>query len=168
MQIRTNRLVLKPFSGEDTEAALTILTDECIKKTYLLPDFAKKEDALPLFCRLMELSLDESHFVRGIYLEGRLIGFINDVGILDGCLELGYVMAPAHQGQGYMTEALRGSIEYLFRLGYREISAGAFQENSASIRVMVKAGMARTNKTEELEYRGEYHRCIYYSIRNRE
>lgn len=164
MEIRTNRLIIKPFSPADADTALDLLTDDSVKETYMLPDFDKREDALPLFRRLMELSLDESRFVRGIYRDGCLIGFLNDVEIENGTIELGYVMAPAHRGQGLMTEALRGVIPHLFRLGYVQITAGAFETNQASIRVMEKAGMKSNGKTEELEYRGKCRQCLYYSI----
>ena len=33
------------------------------------------------------------------------------------------------------------------------------------IRVMEKSGMKREEKTDEIEYRGAVHRCVYYSIR---
>ena len=163
MDIRTKRLIIKPFSEADAEAALDLLTDTQIKKTYMLPDLDKREDALPLFRRLMAISLDESRFVRGIYLEGVLIGFLNDVEIKNGTIELGYVISPDHWGKGYMPEALRAVFPYLFELGYDEVITGAFETNKASIRVMEKAGMRKIHKTEDIDYRGHTHRCIFYS-----
>ena len=61
-----------------------------------------------------------------------------------------------------MTEALRSAVDALFSIGYREIICGAFEENAASIRVMVKAGMQKLDKSDEVEYRGITHRCVYY------
>ncbi|MGM9548955.1 MAG: hypothetical protein ACI3V5_03840 [Faecousia sp.] len=45
---------------------LELLTNRQIKMTYLLPDFKKASDAIPLFRRLLSLSRDTGHFVRGI------------------------------------------------------------------------------------------------------
>ena len=77
--IKTKRLVLNILTDRDVEAALDLVTNDIIKKTYMLPDFEKRTDALPLFQRLMTLSQDSSRFLRGIYLDGYLIGYINEV-----------------------------------------------------------------------------------------
>lgn len=159
-----NTLSLKPISACDTEPMLDILTSKEVARTYMLPDFESREAALPLFHRLMDLSRQDSRFVRGIYLEDTLIGFLNDVEIVNGTIELGYVIHPDHWGKGCMTEGLKLAINDLFRLGYQEVICGAFSHNAASIRVMEKAGMAKTEKTEDIEYRGQIHPCVYYAI----
>ena len=46
--IKTERLVLNMLSDKDVEAALDLLTNDIIKKTYMLPDFEKRVDAIPL------------------------------------------------------------------------------------------------------------------------
>ena len=161
-------VTLRPIQLQDREPMLDILTDDTVKQSYMLPDFADRRDALPLFCRLAELSRDESHYVRGICLEERLIGFLNDVEIQDRSIELGYVIHPDFQGKGYMTNALRSAVDALFSMGYWEIICGAFEENAASIRVMVKAGMQKLSRTDEMEYRDKRHQCVYYSIMKQE
>lgn len=156
---------LRAFSAEDAAVMLEILTDSRVKQTYMLPDYERKEDALPLFRRLTELSREDAHFVRGIFADGRLVGFLNDVEIQDGIIELGYVIHPDHWGRGYATAALKTAIAALFALGFRRVQCGAFGENAASIRVMEKAGMTLLPKNEDIEYRGRVHRCVYYGIR---
>lgn len=155
-------VTLRSIVPEDRELMLDILTNDTVKLTYMLPDFANRDAALPLFRRLNELSRDESRYVRGICLEDCLIGFLNDVEIQDGSIELGYVIHPDFQGKGYMTNALRDAMDELFSIGYHEIICGAFEENAASIRVMVKAGMHKLDKSDDIEYRGIAHRCVYY------
>lgn len=157
-------MIIRPLSEADQAAMLELLTNETIKQTYLLPNFEKPSDAIPLFRRLLALSRDEGHFVRGICAEDRLVGFLNDVSMEGGSVELGYVVHPAYQGRGYATAALKAAIAELFRMGFREVVAGAFSDNAASLRVMQKAGMTRSEKTEEIEYRGARHRCVCYSI----
>ena len=158
-------LNLKSLSYEDAEQTLDILTSKAVAKTYMLPDYSKREDALPLFHRLVELSQNKSRYVRGIYVNETLIGFLNDVEISAASIELGYVIHPDHWGKGYMTQALKLALSELFRLGYQEVVCGAFSHNAASIRVMEKAGMQKTDKTESIEYRDIAHQCVYYSIR---
>ena len=62
------------------------------------------------------------------------------------------------------TAALRAAIGELFEKGHTQVVCGAFEHNLASMRVMEKAGMTRLEKTDEIEYRGKVHRCIYYGI----
>ena len=155
---------IRPLTPTDQPAILTLLTNDAIKQTYMLPDYEKAEDAIPLFRRLMDLSHDQTRFVRCMEEKGQVVGFLNDVEIVNGTIELGYVIHPAHWGQGYATAALKLAIADLFSQGYTEVTAGAFSENPASLRVMEKAGMTRQEKTDEIQYRGKTHRCIYYSI----
>ena len=159
-------VTLRQFQKEDMVRMLDILTDQTVSKTYMLPDFACTEDAIPLFERLMGLSLDNSHYGRCISLDGLCIGFVNDVEIKDGKIELGYVIHPDSQCKGYMTQALQLAITEVFQLGYRRIVCGAFTENPASSRVMEKCGMVRSDFTEVIPYRGKDHLCVYYSKEN--
>ena len=161
--IATPRLVLKPMAEEDCSQAVAILRHNKVKATYMLPDLTE-EAAGKLFQRLMELSNSEDHYVRGIYLNSTLIGWLNDTEIENGEMELGWAIHPDFHNQGYATEAVKAAIQDLFRAGYRRINAGAFEENPASLRVMQKVGMTLQKKTDEIEYRGKTHRCIYYAI----
>ena len=154
---------LASLRAADLETMLDILTNDCVKQTYMLPDFPSREDAVPLFQRLVYLSGDSRRFVRGIYADETLVGFLNDVEIENGAIELGYVIHPRFQGNGYATEALGIAIGELFRLGFQAVITGAFRQNAASIRVMEKNGMTRTEKTEPIDYRGKTHICVYYT-----
>lgn len=164
--MNTENIRLRPFQPEDQNMILEILTSTKVNQTYMLPDYECKEDAIPLFRRLAELSHDCSRFVRCIDLDGEAIGFLNDMEIKGGRIELGYVIHPEFHNRGCMTKALKLAIFRLFELGYTEVKCGAFEENKASLRVMEKAGMIQTEKTEQIEYRGKIHRCIYCKIQN--
>ena len=153
---------LRPILPEDRERMLDMLTCSEINKTYMLPDFEQREDAVPLFIRLMDMSEDLAKYVRAIATEEGLAGFLNHTHICEQQIELGYVIHPDSQGNGYMTAALRLALDELFSLGYQEIITGAFSSNTASIRVMEKCGMTWLEKTDEIEYRGSSHTCIYY------
>ncbi len=156
---------LRKICGGDQAAFLDMLTDQTVNKTYMLPDFAAKNDAIPLFKRLQALSDDENHFVRCISCDGAAVGFVNDVVIESGKIELGYVIHPKHHNKGHMTAALKLAIAALFALGYQEVVCGAFEGNDASLRVMQKSGMLPIPYSDTAEYRGKTHRCIYYAIK---
>jgi len=155
---------LRILTENDEAALVELLTNDLIRQTYMLPDFPRQEDAIPLARKLMQLSRKESRFVRGMEEEGLLVGFLNDVEIADGAIELGYVVHPAHWGKGFASAALKLAIDDLFRQGYRSVLCGAFEENPASLRVMEKAGMQKVEQTDEIEYRGKLYRCVYYSL----
>ncbi len=166
--LKTDRLCLRQLSDKDRDAAIDLFTDREVGKTYMVPDFACREDAIPLFETVKRLSCSPERFVYGICLQETLIGLINDVGIEDGRIELGYVICPGQKGKGYATEALGAAIRELFRLGFSAVKAGAFQENRASMRVMEKCGMTPTGEQEQIPYRGKVHACINYEIRKPE
>ena len=157
-------MLIRPFEESDAPMVLAILTDSRVSSTYMLPDFPRQEDALPLFHRLLALSREENRFVRAIDKNGTCVGFLNDVEITDNFIELGYVIHPDHWGKGYATDALKEAIRQLRALGFQQVIAGAFQENTASIRVMEKAGMTRLDREDTIQYQGILHRCIYYGI----
>lgn len=164
-EILTARLCLRPFREEDMEALYGLLTNEEIKKTYMIPDFPSREAADKMCRRFVDLSLDEGHFVRGIYLENGLIGFLNDVETTEKTVEIGYVIHPLHWNRGYATEAVQGALAVLLDSGFDAVRAGYFEENEASGRVMEKAGMEKITYEDTLEYRGKTHRCLYYEKR---
>ena len=168
MNFTTQRLEIKPISLEDKEAVLDLVTNAIVGKTYMFPAYKTREEAQPLFQRLVALGKDDTRFVAGIYLENKFIGMMNDTEIKDGKIEMGYAYLPDYYNRGYATEAFNGAIDYLFACGFETVLAGAFEENPASLRVMAKCGMTRQDFTEEIDYRGATHTCIYYAITKEE
>lgn len=162
--LETPRLVLRPISLEDLWQLSRILTNDIVKKTYMLPDLSA-DAALELARKIALLSADSSRYVRGVYLGDTLIGCLNDVEIKDGSIELGWAFHPDHYGHGFATEAVKAAITDLFHIGYSSVVAGAFAQNTASLRVMQKCGMQLQELTEDIAYRGKTHKCIYYAIR---
>ena len=162
--IQTARLTLDSIRDTDRDALIALLRDETVKQTYMLPDFANDAEAEPLFDRLKALSENPDRFVFGIYLENTLIGILNDTEIQGDTVEMGYALLPAYYNRGYATEAFAAVIGHLFSKGLATVLAGAFSENTASIRVMEKCGMTRIDRTESIDYRGVTHLCVYYAI----
>lgn len=162
--IKTKRLEIKPYQDADQDAMIELLTNQEIKENYMIPDFQTEEDAIGMFKKLQAFSYSDEHYERGIYLNHQLIGFVNDVEIGNGVIELGYVIHPMHKNMGYATEMLRAVIDELFHKGFRQIAACAFENNAASIQVMQKCGMKKVAKEEDIFYRGVLHHCYYYAI----
>lgn len=157
-------LRLGPIRPEDMDAVAALLCCDEVKQTYMVPELTQ-EEAQKLARRFSDLSRAESRYVRGIYLEDTLIGFLNDTEITENSMELGWVVHPAYRNRGYATCAVAAAVRELFDKGFEEVCAGAFSENPASIRVMEKVGMALLDKKEVIAYRGKEHECVFYSIR---
>lgn len=161
MEFLTERLYIRPFLQDDREGMINLLTDETVKQTYMLPDFASRADAGKLFDRLYGLSRMDGRFASAICMGGNCIGMVNDTEISGDTIELGYAILPIYHNRGYCTEMLRGAIHYLHCHGFSKVLTAAFESNKASLRVMEKCGMRRLEKTEEVCYRGATYRCIY-------
>jgi RimJ/RimL family protein N-acetyltransferase len=70
--------------------------------------------------------------------------------------EIGFTFAPANQGQGYATEAVRGVIAYASdRLGVTTVVAVADGRNAPSIALLERIGMRRT-ATEHVRFKGAW------------
>lgn len=67
---------------------------------------------------------------------------------------LGYILDPAHSGRGYATELARNLLSLAFDdLGLRRVTAGCYADNTASRRVLEKAGM----RLEQYGVRDSWH-----------
>ena len=149
--IKTELLVLKPFEECDRDPLILMLRNEKVNDTYLVPDLSNDETANKLFDRIKEVSYNPDRFARGIYLDNKLIGIINDTGIENGIIEIGYAINPEYWGRGYATEAFKGAIQYLFENGYSVIRAGIFEDNIASRKTILKNGGTFENKSYEVD-----------------
>ncbi len=163
--IKTQRLTLRPIVAGDVAEMIALLISDEIKQSYMIPDLETRKQQIKMFERFCDLSVSAEHFVYGICRENKLVGFLNDVEIGEDFVELGYVISPACKGRGYATEALSAAIDEIFASGFECVRTGAFEENLASIRVMEKCSMTRTDQGDFIEYRGKNHRCVYYEKR---
>ena len=164
-ELKTPRLSLGEIRECDFDALMSIFKNEIVAETYMIPNLETREAEIKLFERLRDLSLREDRFVFGIFLDCKLIGLLNDTEICGKTIEVGYALHPDYHNRGFATEALQAVIPYLFAEGFDQVLAGAFEENTASMRVMEKCGMSRTKMTAEIEYRGIMHKCVYYSLK---
>lgn len=161
--IGTQRLELRPLSEADVEGLADILANEEVSKTFMVPQFKDRAQAVDLARKLVGFSSisNEEHLVYGVFLNGSLIGFVNDCGFSDSEIEIGYVIDPRFWGSGYATEAVRAVLDDLHDMGFERVVAGYFENNIASLRVMEKCNMKRIDRIEHYEYRGVTHKCLY-------
>ena len=157
--IRTERLTLRLMRLSDLDALTDIWRRDEVKSTYMLPDIDDAAAAADLFRRYMGMA--PGRLCYAVCLDGCPIGFIHEVHTEGDTVEVGYAIHPDHWGRGYAAEALRAVIAELFRMGAGAVTAGYFQGNTASERVMIKCGMVPVDRTDSIPYRGEVRKCLY-------
>jgi ribosomal-protein-alanine N-acetyltransferase len=85
----------------------------------------------------------------GVFLQetGELIGRVALSNVVRGAWQnatLGYSLDQRHNGKGYMTIAVRLALQFAFeQAGLHRVQAAVMPRNSASIRVLEKAGFRR-------------------------
>lgn len=84
--------------------------------------------------------------------------------------EIGITLAPACQGRGYATEALRAMLDYLFgTLAKHRVYASVDPANNPSIRLLERIGFRReAHFRESLFFKGRWVDDIIYAILRRE
>lgn len=168
--IYTERLILRKFTVDDAQAMFeNWASDERVTR-YLTwcphesPEATKQ--LLELWCAAYE-NLNTYNWV--MEYEGTPIGNISVVRFSEEneCAELGYCMGYAYWNQGFMSEAAKAVIDYLFaEIGVNRVGIFHAVKNPASGRVAQKCGLTfEGTKREYLKTStGEFHDLSYYGI----
>lgn len=142
--IRTERLVLRAPCPEDLDRCAELLGDyEVAKMLSRVPYPYDLEQGRQYLARSVQrwknvAEADELGF--HVDHEGKLIGGLG-FKKLQETPEIGYWLGRPYWGKGYMSEALRAAVGWVFEnTGHERLACEAMTENPASIKVMEKAG----------------------------
>jgi RimJ/RimL family protein N-acetyltransferase len=85
-------------------------------------------------------------------------------------MEVGFTLAPAHQGKGYGTEALRGLLDVAFStLGLHRVIAVTDARNAPAAALLERVGMRReAHFHENVFFKGAWGSEFLYAILERE
>jgi RimJ/RimL family protein N-acetyltransferase len=167
--LRTERLLLRPFSLVDAPDVMRLAGDRRVYETTLLIPHPYDEGIAESWISTHQaVFYEERGAVFAICLaKGSLIGAIslNRAGPFNRA-ELGYWIGPEYWNCGYCTEAAKAVLNYGFtELGYHKISARHFEENLSSGHVMQKAGMVREGVLrDEVIKEGRFVTVVLYGI----
>ena len=137
--------MLRPFALADTDAVLAYESDAAYGEYLGVPQPYRRTDAERNVSSRMLCDWSRSP-MWAVDLAGTAIGHVGmTLFAAHGRVDLYYGLARAHWGNGYMTEAVRAAIDAAFisQPGVNRVQADANPHNAGSLRVMVKAGMAR-------------------------
>ncbi|WP_282204088.1 GNAT family N-acetyltransferase [Kitasatospora fiedleri] len=147
--LRTDRLLLRPFTAEDVNDTRAACSDELTRRWLPLPDPYTTEHAAS-WCtdvsHRLRTSGDGIHFAVTDGDSGQLLG---TVGLKKTdwparVSEVGYWTAPWARGRGVTVEATRALGEWLLgEQGFQRLQLFAATGNTASQRVAEKAGFQK-------------------------
>lgn len=162
----TWRLLLRRSLPEDAEAISAYRSDPDVHRH----QGWERTDPEWIRAEISEMATrapgEDGGWVQLSVLERQTRLFVGDVGFSrvqgePGVVKVGYTVAPAFQGRGYATEAMRALLGYLFEvLGADLVRAYADAENVASLRVAEGVGMRLVER-----FRRRYGDEVWYGVR---
>lgn len=171
IKLETKRLILRFMKETDThDIFININHDKDVLK-YFIDKYREKEEEMTLdktikFCLdneryLFAIELKDTHEVIGMMLQ------CSTPSAVFNSSEIGYAIGQKHWNKGYVTEALKAMIDFLFSLGVHKAVVSYLLGNDASKRVIEKNGMIfESIRKQEVFYHDQYHNVAYYYLIN--
>ncbi len=160
---RTARLTIRPARPADLRAVFEIRTLSAVgqwmpERPDSFEGFLMRLGRHDALARTLVLELDGA-VIGDLYLHVTDAWAQADVAEqgVGAQAEIGWVLDPVHQGNGYVTESVTELVRVCFEeLGVRRLTAAAFADNTASLAVMERLGMRR----ETHGVRDSFHRDL--------
>jgi RimJ/RimL family protein N-acetyltransferase len=170
--LRTERLVLRLFTDDDFEAVYDMQSrPEVARYLYWSPrdrDGAAKSLREKLKCTTILAEGDILNLAVERAEGGPAIGdlMIHYVSATHRQAEVGYILHPDAQGQGFATEATRAIVDLAFgQLKVHRVYGQIDARNTASARVLERVGMRREAHLVENEWvKGEWTDEVIYAV----
>jgi ribosomal-protein-alanine N-acetyltransferase len=166
----TDRLILRKMTPNDAEAVFAYASDPEVTRYVVWETHRSIEDSKAL------LDLVTSKYESGGEPEWGIVykgdhRFVGTCGIVSwepyhARAELGYALSRDYWGRGFVAEAVRAMISFGFKeMNLNRIEARCIAGNTASARVMEKAGMLYEGTLRQRELiKGEHRDMKVYSI----
>lgn len=142
-QLETQRLVLRKLKETDYERIIYLRSDAEVNRFVERPKAENREDALA-FIERISLEFLSSKSIYWVITEKGAEEMLGSICLWnfseDGTTaELGYDLAPAAQGKGFMDEALKRILKFGFEeAGFQKIEAFTQKDNLPSIKLLKK------------------------------
>lgn len=141
--LHTERLVLRRYRKDDAETINRYVRDPRIYRNVgKIPPNQTVDDTRAFLARSAESWREGTGFGLAVTLDGALIGIVGG-GVREAGqpMDVGYWIAPQHWGRGIATEAFQAYLDWLVaEKGQRGVTAGYFDDNPGSGRVLQKTG----------------------------
>lgn len=168
--LETNRLILRKMTLDDAEAVFAYASDPEVTRYVIWETHLSIEDSRAFLDLVTTKYQSGGEPEWGIVYKGDH-RFVGTCGIVSwepyhARAELGYALSRDYWGRGLMAEAVGAMISFGFKeMNLNRIEARCIAENTASARVMEKAGMLYEGTLRQRELiKGEYRDTKVYSI----
>jgi RimJ/RimL family protein N-acetyltransferase len=174
--IRTDRLVLRPFRDSDFDVLYEIHSDAGVVR-WLYNDVRTRAQVVELLkVKIAGAAVRAPGDWLSAAVEfgetGELVGDVDLLWVSDQHRsgELGFIVHPAHHGNGFATEASRPLLDWAFGdLGLHRVIGRAEARNAGSVRVLEKLGMRQeAHLVENESVKGEWQSEVVYAVLDRE
>lgn len=168
--ITTPRVVLRWISEDDVDSLYEIFSDPRVMRYWSTVPLPHREAAVALQREIAEGNGSETMLKWGIALRdsNKMIGTTTlfNLSLDNGRAEIGYAMAHAYWGKGYMTEALTALVAHAFEvMELRRLEADVDPRNAASIRTLERLGFQREGfLRERWRVNGEIQDAFFYGL----
>ena len=169
-KLETDRLILKKISVSDAEDMYSYASLNSVTRFLLWSPHLNIEDTRGYIEFLNRQYKKGTYADWGVFLksEGRLIGTTGfaDFDFENNTGEVGYVLNPAYQGNGYMSEAVSAVLSVAFDcIGLERVDLRIMEENKPSMRLASRLGFYFEKIGEEpLNVKGVDRIIHYYSL----
>ena len=171
--LNSSRLLFRPLSESDVDEVFELRSDPVIMQYIPRPLAKTKDDALE-HIRSVQSIIDSNQGINwSITLkeDNKLIGIIGFYRIQpeNYRCELGYILLPEHQNKGYISEAIKTVLHYVFDvLNFHSVEAIIDPGNLPSEKVLLKNGFVKEAHILENEYwDGKFLDTVIYSLLKR-
>ena len=172
--ITTPRIILRWISEDDIDSLYEIFSDPQVMRYWSTVPLPNREAAAELQREIAEHNESNTMLKWGVALResDTLIGTATlfNLNLDNGRAELGYAMARAYWGKGYMNEALKALVSHAFEvMGLRRLEADVDPRNAASIRSLERLGFEREGfLRERWHVNGEIQDALFYGLLKRD
>jgi ribosomal-protein-alanine N-acetyltransferase len=168
-ELKTEHLVLRPFTNEDAQDFFVLRSDKEIMKFICRPIAQTVADALALIEQMNEGIAGQQNISWAICLkkDPKVIGSIGFVRINKEHYraEVGYLLSTKFQGRGFMKEALTAVVDYGFKnIKLHSIEAILDPNNKACVNLLEKNKFRKeAHFKEDFFYNGKFLDSLVYS-----
>jgi [ribosomal protein S5]-alanine N-acetyltransferase len=140
--LRTERLVLRPFTLDDAPAVQRLCSEYEIALNTLMIPYPYPEGLAEQWIATHQDDFEDDRILHFALDDGQLVGAMALIFKGDAIAELGYWIGKPFWGRGYASEAACAVVRYGFETcGLNRIFAMHFSRNPASGHVLRNAGM---------------------------
>lgn len=166
-EIKTERLLLRPFSNNDIKDYFFWTGSPEMSKFIMEKPYSNIEEAKKELNHIINSYSNADYYMWGIVFQNELIGFCcgNEISEEIESICIGYGIKKQYWNKGITTEATKALINYFFNIGFNRIFSYHNPLNPASSRVMLKSGMTLEGRIRGgSKLAGKICDCLQYSI----